>query len=69
MFVSINFLFNYGEHTFYFDQIAEIEYNYRKWMYLNLKVWHRLNEQVIQREFEVSSRHRRLNKTQFERFF
>lgn len=34
-------------------------------MYINLKIWHRLNEQVIQREFEVSSGHRRLNKTHF----
>lgn len=34
------------------------------WVYLNPKIWHRLNEQVIQREFEVSTRHRRVNKTQ-----
>lgn len=53
------------EYPLYFNQKVYIRYNNRMWVYPNPKIWHRLNEQVIQREFEVSTRHRRANRTQF----
>lgn len=52
-------------HDFYFIANVYLRYNYRMWVYLNPKISHRLNEQVIQQEFEVSIRHRWVNKTFF----